>query len=385
MRWLRRLLAASVVAALSFGLASCTVTGPTELITPTVAASPDPTESTNGSPEFPPLSSLTPVADPRAVTGPTTVVLQRASIPPREAPKNAALPVTVASRDRGGDVPITVKDTSRIIALSLSGTVSELVVALGMADRLVGRDVSTSFEGSDKLPVITKNGHSVDAEGILDLRPSLILTDGSIGPTDVVLQLRDAGIPVVTVDRASDDESSFRTARQVAEALGVAPEGEALVAELKRAIADKRAEIDKLVPSDPEKRPRVAFLYVRGGAGIYYLFGEGSGADSLISSVGAIDVAKEIGWVGEKPMTAEAMVELDPDVLLVMTKGLESAGGVDGLLEAQPSLALTNAGKNRRIIDVEDTEIFAGGTRIPDVMDGLARALYAPDSLPGAP
>ena len=135
------------------------------------------------------------------------------------------------------------------------------------------------------------------------------------------------------------------------------------------------------MPEDPALRPRVAFLYVRGTAGVYYLFGEGSGIDSMIESLGAVDVAEEIGWVGEKPMTSEALVALNPDILLVMTKGLESAGGVDGLIEAQPSIALTTAGENRRIIDVEDTLIFAGGTRIPDVLDGLARAIYAPNSL----
>jgi iron complex transport system substrate-binding protein len=64
-----------------------------------------------------------------------------------------------------------------------------------------------------------------------------------------------------------------------------------------------------------------------------------------------------------------------------MTKGLESAGGIDGLLAVQPSIALTSAGKHRRIVDVDDSLMFAGGIRIPDVIDGIARALYAPDSL----
>ena len=105
----------------------------------------------------------------------------------------------------------------------------------------------------------------------------------------------------------------------------------------------------------------------------------------------ALDALKAAGYVVAD--TAEAikaakpgtkLVALNPDILLVMTKGLESAGGVDGLIAAQPSIALTTAGKNRRIIDVEDTLIFAGGTRIPDVLDGLARAIYSPDSLPAA-
>lgn len=303
------------------------------------------------------------------------------SLPPVAEQPEQQLPATVTSHDSTGDVEVQVKDASRLLALSMTGTVAELVGAYGLADNLVGRDISTQLPGYENLPVVTKQGHSIDAEGVLALNPTLILTDGSIGPTDVVLQLRDAGIQVVTVSRAKDPESTYELAREVANALGVAPLADALNGQLQQAIGEKEAQIAKLVPADPALRPRVAFLYIRGTAGVYYLFGEGSGIDSMIDSLGAIDVTREIGWVGEKPLTDEALIALDPDVILVMTEGLESAGGVDGLIAAQPSIALTSAGKHRRIVDVEDTLIFAGGTRIPDVLDGLARALYTPDSL----
>lgn len=327
-----------------------------------------------------PLSELTPLEDPRTFEGPTTAVIGGPNIAPIDPAPTQQLPVTVVSKDPSGDREVTVDDASRVVALSLSGSVGELVYALGLSDVLVGRDVSTNFPGSEELPVVTRNGHSIDAEGVLALNPSLIITDGSVGPTDVVLQLADAGVAVVTVDRAIDAESSSLVMQQVADALGVGPAAPALVDTLQQAIAAKEAEVAALLPEE-SKRPRVAFLYVRGTAGIFYLFGEGSGVDSLIRSIGAIDVAEEIGWVGEKPMTEEALVGMNPDVILVMTEGLESAGGVDGLLAAQPSIALTEAGKHRRIIDIDDTVLFAGGTRIPDVIDGLARALYAPDSL----
>ncbi|MBK0420473.1 ABC transporter substrate-binding protein [Leucobacter sp. CSA2] len=330
---------------------------------------------------LPPLTDLTPVADPRGYEGPSTAVIGGPSIPPLDPAPKPKVPVTVTSHDKSGDREIEVKDVSRVVPLSLSGSVGELVHAFGMDKNIVGRDVSTNFPGAEKIPVVTKDGHSIDAEGVLSLNPTLIITDGSIGPVDVVLQLRDAGIPVVTVDRAIDPESSYRVAQQVADALGVGPAAEDLIATLKHAITEKEQEVKSLLPKEEAKRPRVAFLYVRGTAGIFYLFGEGSGVDSLIRSVGAVDVAEEAGWVGEKPLTEEALVSMDPDVILVMTHGLESAGGVDGLLAAQPSIALTQAGKHRRIVDVDDTLLFAGGTRIPDVIDGLARALYAPDSL----
>lgn len=331
--------------------------------------------------DLPPLSELTPLTDPKTYEGPTTAVIGGPSIEPLADPPEPELPVTVVSKDRGGDKEIEVEDTSRVLALSLSGTLGEMVYSYGMADSLVGRDISTNFPGAEKLPVITRDGHSIDGEAVLALNPSLIITDGSIGPTDVVLQMRDAGVPVVTVDRAVDPETSYTTMQEVADALGIGAAAPGLIDTLKQAIADKEAEVQPLLPADEAKRPRVAFLYIRGTAGIFYLFGEGSGVDSLIRSIGAVDVAEEIGWAGERPMTEEALIAMDPDVILVMTDGLKSAGGVDGLLAAQPSIALTPAGQHKRIVDVDDKVLFAGGTRIPDVIDGLARAIYAPDSL----
>lgn len=366
----RRALALTVVGLLGIGLTACQT-----------GASGTAGGVKGDAVELPPLSELTPLTDPTAYEGPTTAIVGGPSIPPLADPPAPKLPVTVVSKDKGGDKEIEVTDTSRVLALSLSGTLGELVYAYGMSDNLVGRDVSTNFEGAEDLPIITRDGHSINAEAVLALDPTLIITDGSIGPTDVVLQLRDAGIPVVTVDRAIDPESSYKTAQQVADALGVGEAAPKLIERLKSAITKKESEVTALLPEDSSKLPRVAFLYVRGTAGIFYLFGEGSGADSMIKSIGAIDVAEEAGWKGERPMTEEALVAMDPDVILVMTKGLESAGGVDGLLAAQPSIALTQAGKHRRIIDVDDSVLFAGGTRIPDVIDGLARAIYAPDSL----
>jgi len=81
-----------------------------------------------------------------------------------------------------------------------------------------------------------------------------------------------------------------------------------------------------------------------------------------------------------RPLTDEAMLAADPDVLLVMTDGLESVNGVDGLFDTWPAIALTTAGENRRIIDMDDTHILSFGPRSAAVLDGLARAIYAPES-----
>ncbi len=213
---------------------------------------------------------------------------------------------------------------------------------------------------------------------MLKLRPTLIITDGTIGPRDVLTQLRQSGVTVIFVANEASFSGAADLARSVAATFGAPDVGEALATRITADVTAKVAEIAAIAPTDPAKRVRVIFLYLRGGSGIYYLFGAGSGADQLIEALGAVDVAAEIGWAGEKPMTDEAMVAANPDLILVMTDGLASAGGVDGLLKAKPAIGLTAAGKNRRFVDMADGDILSFGPRSAQVLDSLARAIYAP-------
>ena len=331
--------------------------------------------------ELPPLSSLTALEDPLAYEGPSTAVVGAPSVTPLSEKPQASLPVTVQSRDRTGDVPVEVTDTSRVLALSLTGTLSDIVYNLGLGDQLIGRDATTSFPGSEELPLVVTGGHDIEAESILGLEPTLIFTDLSVGGIDFVNMMRNANVPVIVVKRSVDPASAEEATEQVAAGLGVADAAAELNQKVAEAIVAKEEEVARLIPADAAKRPRVAFLYVRGGAGVYYLFGDGSGVDTLLASLGVIDVAHEAGWKGERPMTDEALVKMDPDIIIVMSKGLTSTDGIDGLIEAQPSVALTTAGKKRRIIDIDDAMLFASAGRTPDVIDALARAIYAPDSL----
>lgn len=328
--------------------------------------------------ERPPLSELGPLADPASITGPSTATLPHAEIVPVVEDPQQQLPVTVVSRDLDGDREVTVADTSRIIAMDLSGSLAATVWGLGFGDDLVGRDISTTFPGTEELPVITSNGHSVNAEAVIAQRPTLVITDGSIGPLDVVQQLRDVGITVVFVDASSSFDGAAEQALAVGTILGAPEAGELLAAQIAADVERVRAEIAQIAPSDPADRLRVVFLYIRGTSGIYYLFGSESGADDLIEGLAAIDVAGELGWKGMQPLTDEAMVAANPDLVLVMTAGIESAGGVDALIEAKPAIAVTNAGKNRRFVDMADGQILSFGPRSAEVLDALARAIYAP-------
>ncbi len=304
------------------------------------------------------------LADPRSWEGPTSAVTAPTPGDPVTGPQP--------------QLPVTVADPSRILALDLHGTLSRTVHELGLGGQVVGRDTSTQFAEAADLPLVTQNGHDLNAEAILALDPTVILTDTSLGPWDVVLQMRDAGIPVVVTDshRGLDNLSSLTM--EVADALGVPERGRTLAERIESEVAAVTEQIEAVAPADPTQRLRTVFLYVRGQSGVYYLFGEGSGADSLIDAVGLYDVAEEIGWDGMKPVTDEGIVAAQPELVLMMTDGLESAGGVDGLLERLPALASTPAGQQRRFVDMADAEILGFGPTTATTLNALAVAVHAP-------
>ena len=326
-----------------------------------------------------PLGELDLLDDPRAYEGPSTAVLAQTAIDAPSAAPQQNLPTTVTSQDLDGDTAVEVTSTTRVLAIDISGSLAATAVGLGFGDSLVGRDASTTFPGTDDLPLVTTSGHSVNSEAVLALRPDLVITDGTIGPTDVILQLRDAGIPVVYVDREPSLDGVGQLARDVAAVYGAPAAGDELAARLAEQLEATTAEIAEIAPSAKGDRLRMLFLYLRGSSGIYYLFGSESGADELITALGGVDIAGEIGWEGMKPMTDEALIAANPDLILVMTDGIESAGGVDGLLDSKPAIALTTAGQHRRFVDMADGEILSFGPRTPGVLDALARAIYAPE------
>lgn len=341
-------------------------------------ASADKPGTSDGDTSAPDISAVETLADPKAHEGEAHAPLADTAISPIADDPKPSLPVTVT--DNQG-TKVTVTDASRILALDIYGTISQTVFELGLGSNVVGRDISTQFAEASKLPLVTSNGHDLNAEAILGLNPSVILTDTSLGPWDAILQMRDAGIPVVVVDSSRSLDNVGSLTREIADALGVPAEGKALAKKIEADADATAAKIKAIAPTTVQDKLRTVFLYVRGQAGVYYMFGEGSGADGLIDALGAYDVSSEIAWKGMKPVNDEGIISAQPDLILMMSDGLTSVGGVDGLLDRLPAIAQTPAGQNRRIVDMRDNGILSFGPRTADILNSLAVAIYAPDAL----
>ncbi|MCX5114458.1 ABC transporter substrate-binding protein [Streptomyces sp. NBC_00378] len=292
-------------------------------------------------------------------------------IEPLTTAPDPQLPVMVKSAD-GAEVTIT--STDRIVPLT--GGLSEIVFTLGLGKQVVARDITATFEQAAELPVVTR-AHDVSAESVLSLKPTVVLAETTTGPAEAIAQIRDAGIPLVVVAPAKQLSDVGRRIDTVAAALGVPDSG----TELKSRTQSRIDAVQKSVPApaDGKTKPRVAFLYLRGSASVYLLGGRDSGASSLLEAAGAVDAGKASGL--EKDFTAitsEALAKAAPDAILVMSKGLESVGGVDGLVKI-PGVAETPAGMDRRIVSIDDGVLLNYGPRTDRVLSELIAQLYPQD------
>ncbi|MEW1642145.1 MULTISPECIES: ABC transporter substrate-binding protein [unclassified Streptomyces] len=275
------------------------------------------------------------------------------------------LPVTVRSAD---GKQVTVRNARRIVPLS--GSLSEIVFTLGLGDRVVARDITATFQQAVKLPMVTRN-HDVSAESVLSLKPDLVLAEKTTGPSEAMGQIRAAGVPVLVVDPARGLADVGPRIQAVADALGVPAAG----TELTKRSEDRIAAVRKAIPRHKDT-PRVAFLYLRGSASVYLIGGKGSGATSLLEAAGAVDAGAESGLTKDfTAITTEALAQAAPDAILVMTKGLESVGGIDGLVKI-PGVAQTPAGMNRRVVSIEDGVLLNYGPRTDQVLRSLVDQLY---------
>jgi len=274
----------------------------------------------------------------------------------------AAQPLRMESAD---GVMVRIEDASRLVALG--GSVTETLFALGAGDRLVGVDQSSVYP--PEAYALPQLGYfrQLSAEGVLSLNPSLVLAVADSGPVTAIAQLRAAGVPVLLVPSVPSIEGARTKIRTIARAVGLTEAGERLIDGL-------QADLEKAaaLPVDEASAVRILFIYAR-GSGTLNVSGTGTAADAMIRLAGARNAVE--GYEDYRPLTAEATVAAAPDVLLVLTRGLESVGGVDGLLKV-PGLGLTPAGRARRVVAMDDALFLGFGPRLGEAVLLLKHLLY---------
>lgn len=275
----------------------------------------------------------------------------------------SAIEITSASTVSLAENTREVASITRIVALA-NGS-AEIIDAMGFKKLIVGRDIASTDKSLEDIPVVS-TGHQIVAEKIIALQPDLVIIDESVGPQEAIAAVRKAGIRVELINEVWSVKDITKKVVEIAQLIELPLSGQALAKAIDLNIS--------LVNQQVSGSPRIAFLYLRGGSSIYLLGGKGSGADSMLNALGAVDVGAAVSNVPFSPFTAESFANEDPEILLVMSKGLESVGGIDGLV-ALPGVAQSTAGKNRAVIAIDDSLLLSFGPRTPDLLLKIAEAI----------
>jgi iron complex transport system substrate-binding protein len=267
--------------------------------------------------------------------------------------------------------PGRAADTTRLV--SIGGAVTEIVYALGAGDRLVAVDTTSLYPAAArKLPNVGYM-RQLSAEGVLSLRPSLVLITKDAGPPAALKQLGDAGTALQLVPDEPSAEGAAAKIRAVAEILGAGPKGARIAEALTRDLARLEQRIAPL-----KARPKVVFV-LSIGQGAPLAAGRNTTADAMIRLAGGVNAIA--GYEGYKLLSPEAAVAAAPDAILVTSHSVELLGGADAIL-ARPELKLTPAGKAHRLIAMDGLYLLGFGPRLAFAVRDLAKALHPDLALP---
>lgn len=246
--------------------------------------------------------------------------------------------------------------------VSLSGTTTEVLCALGLQDRLVGVDVTSTFpESVKKLPQVGHN-RNMSAEAILALNPDIVVGVAENVNPQLGEQLKTGKSKVWLFHVEGSPEGARNLIRAVADSFGVVVKADPVCRQID-------ADLEEKVT--PGKQPHVLFIYAR-GTGSLMVAGERTYPNSMITLAGGVNAVS--GFEDFKPLTSEALVAANPDVILMFNSGLESLGGLEGLLQIQ-GMAQTKAGKNRQVIEMDGQFLTGFGPRTGKAIAELSKHL----------
>lgn len=256
-------------------------------------------------------------------------------------------------------LPFTAAAAERIV--SIGGDVTEIAFALGAGDELIARD-STSLQPAAVKP-LPDVGYmrQLNAEGILALNPTLVLTTELAEPALVLKQLEESGVKVVRVPGDTTLQAVPEKIAVIAQALQRADQGKQLSARYQQQLAQVNTSALPI---------RVLFVMSHGGI-TPMAAGQHTAADAVITAAGLKNAMQ--GFSRYRPLSQEGVIASAPDLLLVTTDGVKTLGGLQQLWKL-PGIALTPAGKNHRVLVVEDMALLGFGLETPAALAKLRNA-----------
>lgn len=263
--------------------------------------------------------------------------------------------------------------TKDIRIVSLSKHLTEMVFALGKGHDLVGVDLSSSYPDSAKL--ITKVGYhrALNPEGIIALNPDLVIHSNDIGPDNVLPQITKAGLKIKAFGGANTIDSARLLLKELGTFFGEEKKADSIIKRMDEGIA-RAADTLKAYTIHDSLRVMIIHFGMRNN-NYFVMSGRNGVGDKMIELAGARPALYD--GKGAREMSPEAVALANPDVIIATDYGFDKMGSMDKFISSVPGVALTNAGKNKRIIRFEEHDLVYFGPRTGDNIIQLIRGLHS--------
>ncbi|MDQ2107558.1 ABC transporter substrate-binding protein [Vibrio sp. 2017_1457_15] len=245
--------------------------------------------------------------------------------------------------------------------ISAGSSVTELIFALGGQDQLIAVDVTSNEPRTRELPQVGYH-RQLSAEGLLALNPTQLIGSEEMGPESTLRQLRSAGVKVNIINSDPHPQGLLERIDQIAQLI----DRQSAAKTLKHQV---NGTLEQLKEGQPAQSPlKVLFLLLHEGRAAN-VAGSNTIPDTLITLAGARNPAAEM-ISAYKPLSMEALITMQPDVILVSGRSYDQLGGAEAILEALPMLKVTPAGIHQRIITI-DGHALVGGVGLKTIQEAL--------------
>lgn len=262
--------------------------------------------------------------------------------------------------------------------VSAGGALSEWVSALGAESKLVG--VDTTSQHPESLKTLPSIGYQrqLSAEGILSLRPQILVGTEEMGPPPVLSQVRSAGVQVELFSAQADLPTLQHTLEHLGQLLGNEAQAAQLFQDYQRQLEQQQASVSQAQAK--HAAPGVLLLLGHAG-GKPLIAGKDTAADWVLRQAGGRNLATHSGY---KPFSVESLASLSPDVLVFADRSLTGDAARAALFKENPILASTAAAKSGRVVELDPTLLVGGlGPRLPQSLKVLSATFY-PDAASAA-
>ncbi len=260
-----------------------------------------------------------------------------------------------AGCSRFGKKELDVKKDIRIVCVSKHLT--EMMFALGKGHNIVACDLTSTFPDSARqLPTVGYH-RALNPEGIISMKPDLVIHSNDIGPASVIPQLEKVGLNIKIFGAANSLDSAKLVLMELGKYFGAETKADSLIHKM-----DNDMLLVKEMRKGIQDTPTVMIIhYGQANNNFFVMSGRNGAGDRMIKSAGGKTAVYDAK--GARQISAEAIAAANPDIIIATNFGFDKMGGTIEGFKTVPGVALTKAAKTNRIYRFEEHDLVYFGPR----------------------